>query len=394
MPKMKSVLATANFSATKNSAGKILTDTSQNVVIGDKLQTKNSFCHYDDVFQQLPTIFRQEMALTSEGITRNGEVVLPEFAGAKQVVFAVIVQTDTLIVSAPNVGTYALSDEYIKLDEEYFDSLAVCKNNFYALKGKKIRIAPIDNVVEFQNYHYLDLPTDVVAIFADDCLYAVGNNVYKVIPDGEGEHFKVYQIASNLGNFEAKSLCFWEKSFVFAQNDKIMQCQNGHVNLLFSGDIFVQVASIFQGVYYASGKLNGSNCIFALDLHSKKIVATYPITCQNMTVLHTLFVCNNGVCYSLENSAQSCFWRSAIINFDNTSNTKYLRNLSIKTQHNLTVTVCADARRIYHVQGKKTLQTLPICGHGREIFVELRSSKNMEVDFLQLVAQTKEGSLW
>ncbi|MBQ8434101.1 MAG: hypothetical protein IJX23_04795 [Clostridia bacterium] len=391
--KGKSIKVVADFSATQQSKGKIVMQQCGNVNLINGLKGGGGFLIRDSgVFQYMPGPNGQQSTLTSAGIT-VGSKTYTQLVNCQKTRWVYDTNNNALVVCGNNT-TYRIAQNFIqKIFAEAFDSIALCQSRLFGLKGNRVHWS-YPTVLEFDDSFWVDLPTSCVALVNNGELYALGNDVYKIEPDGDEGHFVVRKICSNVGNILGDTACAYGNKIMFVANGKLFSLQHGGLKELASVYVKNAFATMHCGLYYLFGEQSGKNVAIAYNPHSGKVVYQYDVTAQTTySDGYNLYASDGQNGYLLTYDTQPSYWKSQPINFDDGLATMYLHRLLIQTSYDLDVYVTSDKVRTYTLKGKDVPQSLLLTGQGKNITVEVRANGNMNVGMLCITARTSEVSL-
>lgn len=392
--KGKIVQAVADFSATERTVGKIVVKDSSNVKTYDGISYAGGFVLTDkDVLQYFP-LHRNEKVMLKQDSIALGARIFYQFNGFCNVAYAVDKQRDNLVLSANNLTYKINSSNVYKLINEQYDSLAFCQSRLFALKGRRVFVTD-PTELELKNAQWIDLPCPCHTLVSNGELFAIGNDVYKVHPDGDESCFVVTKMHSNVGNVLPKTVCAYGNRILFVADSKIISLQNGRIKVVAQTEVVPTCATIHRGLYYVFGTKEGVSVALVYDPHNGKVVCTHHVNAQ--TVLsddNNLYLSDGKDGYQLVEEATKCFWKSQPIDFDGKPTIKHLHRLVVYTLADVDVHVVSNNRRIYHLKGKDELQSLLIVGHGKNITVELHSNGGkLDVKRLYITARPSEVCL-
>ena len=393
LKKGKSVKVVADFSSSKPTSGKIVTKDCGNVKLINGLKDAGGFVPKDSgVFQYMPGPNGQQSTLTSAGLT-VGSKLYTQFVNCKKSCWAFDANNNALVVCGNNT-TYRIANNFIqKLFAEAFDSITFCQSRLFGLKGNRVHWS-LAAVLDFLDGFWVDLPTPCVTLVDNGELYAIGNDVYKIQPEGEESNFVVSKICSNVGNVQRETACAYGKKILFVADGKICTLQHGYIKELATVSVQNAFATMHCGLYYLFGDLAGKKVAIAYNPHSGKVVYRYDISAQTVySDGDNLYVTDGQNGYVLTYDTQPSYWKSQPINFDDGLATMYLHRLLIQTSYDVNVTITSDQVRNYSLKGKDGVQSLLIAGHGKNITVDVCANGKMNVKMLSVTARTSEVSL-
>lgn len=393
LKKGKSVKAVAQFSSNIPSKGAIATADCHNVQLTNGLACGGAFVQNDGgVLQYMPGIDGQPSKLTLTGLTVGGKT-FNQLANSTKVRWAFEGSKNALVVCNDNT-TYCIEKNFSsKIFAESFDSLAFCQSRLFALKGNRVYLS-LPTCCDFQENLWVDLPTKCVALVNNGHLYAIGNDVYKIQPDGEESHIEVSKICSNVGSVSGDTIYAYGNKIIFVADGKIVYLQHGSIKEVAKVDVAPTFATMHRGLYYLFGKRLGENVAIAYNPHSGKMLQMYHVNAQNAySDGYQLYVSDGTNGYLLTDESKPSYWKSLPINFDESYTTKFLHRLVIQTSTDVQVHVVSDAIRIYQLKGKDSAQSLLIAGHGKNITIEVHCNGEMDVPVLSITARTSEVSV-
>ncbi len=391
--KGKSVTAVCDFSATKCTQGKIAMKTADNVKFIDGITYGGAFIAKNDgALQYLATVDGDNVMLKPNGLSM-GIRLFSQFSGLKNVVWTMDRNTDTLVVVG-KTSTYKIySGNIQKISDVLFTSLAVCQSRLFGLVGKRLYVSEPTEMT-FQSDVWVDLPTDCCTLVNNGELYAIGNDVYKINLDGEQSHIKITKICSNVGVVQSATVCAYGNKIMFVSNDKIMCLQHGALKQIAELSSTPICATMHNGLYYVSAKVDGVNTLSAYNPHNGKMSKMHHVSAKNAYSNGTTLLVSNGSSgFELTTSTKPSCWQSLPINFDNQHTTKHLHRLLVKTATDVDIIIHADTSRTYHVKGKDELQSILLVGHGTNITLEVCCTGVLAVKYLALTARPSEVSV-
>lgn len=392
--KGKSVQAVADFFATEQTVGKIVMKDASNVQTHNGIAHAGGFVQTDkDVLQYFPLHNGEKVMLKQDSVVM-GASTFYQFNGFRNVVYAVDKQRNNLVLSSNGITYKINSGNVYELIKEQYDSFAFCQARLFALKGRRIYVSE-PTEFELKNSEWIDLPAPCHTLVSNGELFAIGNDIYKVHPDGDESYFVVTKMHANVGDVEPKTVCAYGNRILFVANGKIVSLQNGRIKIVAPTDVLPTCATIHRGLYYVFGAKDGISVGIAYDIHSGKVVCIHHVNAQNVVSDDcNLYLSDGTDGYQLLEEPTNCFWQSQPIDFDGKQTIKHLHRLVVHTLADVDVHVVSNARRIYHLKGKDELQSLLIVGHGTNITVELHAnSGKMNVKRLYITARPSEVCL-
>ena len=388
--KGKSATATADFSTTKSTKGKIVVSKSNNVQFTNGLTYAGAFVQKaEEVLQYLVSMDGDQVVLKSAGLNM-GVRTFPQLAGCNQVVWDYDTNTNTLVVSGNNATFTIFSGNIKKIYTEQMDSIAFCQSRLFCLKGKRVYFS---NATEtnFADSLWIDLPTECVALVNNGELYAVGDDIYKLQMDGDESDIQIKKLCSNVGIVQPHTVCAYGNKILFVANGNVMSLQNGSVKVFAQTPTIATYATMHKGLYYLFGQSDGVDTATTYNPHSGKVASVHQAkVCNAISNGNSLLASDGTNGLELVSTRQSCYWQSQPINFDDQFTTKHLHRLLIQTSTDVDVHVDSDALRIYHLKGKDAIQSLLLVGHGKNITIKIVSNGTMCIKQLMITVRTSE----
>ncbi len=392
--KGKSVRVVADFFATEQTVGKIVMKDASNVQMHNGICNAGEFVQTDkDVLQYLPLHDNEKVMLKQDGVVM-GSSTFYQFNGFRNVVYTVDKQRDTIVLCA-NKLTYEINSGSVrKIINEQYESFAFSQNRLFALKDSRVYFSnPAE--VELTNTRWIDLPAPCHTLICNGELFAIGNDVCKIHPDGDESCFVVTKIHSNVGNVISQTMCTYGNRIMFVADGKIISLQNATIKVVAQTDVLPTCATIHRGLYYVFGTKEQTSVAIAYDIYSGKVVCVHHVNARNVySDGYNLYLSDGTNGYQLLDENTNCFWQSQPIDFDGKHTVKHLHRLLIQTATDVDVHIVSNTRRIYHLKGKDELQSMLIVGHGKNITVELHSRDvKMDVKSLCITARPSEVCL-
>lgn len=391
--KGKSVTATCDFSSTHPTQGKIAMETANNVKFVSGLTYGGAFVAKNDgVLQYLATVDGEDVALKSSGLTM-GIRTFGQFAGMDNLVWTLEENTGTLVLVGKTCTYKIYSGNIKKITDVLFTSLAVCQSRLFGLLGKRLYVSSPTETT-FQSDIWIDLPTDCCALVNNGELYAVGNDVYKINLDGDDDQIKITKICSNVGVVEQRTVCAYGNKIMFVANGKIMCLQHGALKQIAEFSATPICATMHNGLYYVSAKIDGTDTLVAYNPHNGKVAKMHHVSAKNAYSNGATLLVSNGLSgFELTTATKPSLWKSLPINFDNQHTTKHLHRLLVNTATDVEITIHADTSRTYHVKGKDELQSILLVGYGKHITLQIASTGVLTVKHLSISVRPSEVSV-
>lgn len=277
-------------------------------------------------------------------------------------------------------------------------SYAVLGERLFGINEATLYFSEISENFSDHTLNNIKLPSRCTALAAiDNCLYVLGSKCYKLIPSADSAEMKYTQIYDGLQDVLADTVTVIGNKIVFATENGMYCMTDGKVKRIFKNLVnIVDLKTMYcRGldnycVAYCYPKGGGAKKAVMLDIENESVAGVlsdvYDITYFRGKMLA---VCSDGTIKSLaETYAENVKFVKSGIDF-NILGKKHLRKLVVKTATPIDVYITADnVTRLYKVNGKKGVQTLPVAGTGERFNVTVRAKGETKTDLLELVAET------
>ena len=304
------------------------------------------------------------------------------------------------VVSAKEFGTYSFTGiNYTKLCDDGFSSLTACADRIFGLNGKEVSYTSAGTSDGWKQGQTVTLPSACQAVASiGDKVYALGNDVYALVPKADDIEFKVAPLARNVGAVVRDSVANYNETVVFATVNGLYRLSSDKVTPIFQElndvlDLTKSTATVFQGKYYVSarceqGSSKTNDVTLCLDL-DKGVAGVLMHGYQDVSSTRTQIFCvSDGVCYAFNQNIGSGTYCKSNVDFG-TSDKKFLDKLLIKTLTDVSVTIKSETEsRQYRVKGSKNLQKINLHDMGWQFSIKLHSDRGVDVQSLTLVAHT------
>ncbi len=312
------------------------------------------------------------------------------------------------LISLFGLGTYALTDiSCHKLTNFAFDSFAVAGERVFGLKNNKVYFSETGECVLTEKSDYVELPTVCRSLaFAGETMYVLGATCYTLTADADSVKFKIKKACQAPDNINAYSVKAVGTDVLFAADTGIYRLRQNRVVKILDGlekflDMEWVCAETYENRYvlccpaqdFVTPRMRKA---LVLDTDKGKVTEIFCDGAYSFTVYNenlTVSTETNALLTLspfIDNSSE-IKWKKSEITLGS-GGKKFLRAVTVQTDNPIELYVSnGKETRLLRVEGKKSVQTLPVSGAGERFTVTLKARGRTRVSLLEFTADAYLG---
>lgn len=305
-------------------------------------------------------------------------------------------KNNIVVFSQQGVGTYVLAEEWAKVSQQGFDSLAFHNERLFGVCGNQLHFTSSGRVNNWSGT--VTLPCNCTAVTTcGNSLYILGEKLLKANFRTHEQNSKIVTVMEHFPQAIARTVASVGHHIWFLSNSGLLRC-NGRrweeVPLgIKLGNAGLACAAAFCGRYFlacATGEEQQCNVLVEVDCGTAKVVCYRDALCNFISGNEQLLFGNGTALTLVEELADFC-WKSKPFNFG-TDKRKYFRSLSIATSAPAKVTLqTSEGEKTYYFEGSASTQQVRVGGMFSNVTVLVSAVAEAEVQQLCLTALVPTG---